>query len=193
MKYLSAFALATLALLAACSEEPWQTRDIAGLMPPLTFILTDENGETVSAEKYTDKANLLFFGFTSCPDICPTTLARLSNLLEQLPPEQRDRIQVLFVSVDPGRDTPADLREYTDHFGPRFIGLTGTQEQLRALNKRYRVTYGYGQPDETGFYPVSHSSAVFGFAPGGEVRLLIRRDDSSEAIVSDLKRLAQDV
>lgn len=179
-------------LLTACSEQTWQTRDISGLMPPLQFNLTSETGEEVDASRYEGKAILLFFGFVSCPDVCPTTLARLSSILDELPAGARDEIRVLFVSVDPQRDSPKDLAAYTDSFGDNFIGLTGTQAQLRTLNKRYRVTYGYGEEDDSGFYPVSHSGAVFGFAPDGEVRLLIRADDSRGAIVSDLKRLLQD-
>ena len=175
--------------LAACSEEPWQTRDISSLMPPLAFNLIDETGRTVTADNYRGKAALLFFGFTSCPDVCPTTLASLSGLLSQLPAAERERVRVLFVSVDPQRDTPGKLQEYTAYFGPQFVGLTGTQDQLRALNKRYRVTYGYGKPDENGFYAVSHSGAVFGFAPGGEVQVLMRESGAPEAMLADIRRL----
>ena len=183
-------AIAALALLAGCSgEQNWQTRDITGLMPPLQFTLTDENGTQVNAGDFDDKASLLFFGFTSCPDVCPTTLSRLAGLMEQMPAEEREQLQVLFVSVDPQRDSPQKLREYTDFFGPQFVGLTGTQEQLRALNKRYRVTYGYGEPDAEGFYPVSHSGAVFGFTRDGEVRVMMRESDPEVAALNDLRQL----
>ena len=183
------FSLLTALTVAACSEEPWQTRDISTLMPSLAFNLTDEAGKTVTADDYRGKAVLLFFGFTSCPDVCPITLSTLSSLLSQLTEAERERIRVLFVSVDPQRDTPGKLQEYTSYFGPQFVGLTGTQEQLRALNKRYLVTYDYGQPDESGFYSVSHSGAVFGFAPSGEVRVLMRESSAPEAMLADIRRL----
>lgn len=98
---------------------------------------------------------------------------------------------MLFVSVDPERDNPDRLRKYTDAFGPDFIGLTGEQDQLKALTKRYRTTYGYGEPDERGDYPVSHSSAVFAFNAQGEVRLLLRDDDGVRGITEDIEQLVR--
>ncbi|MDN5939058.1 MAG: SCO family protein, partial [Salinisphaera sp.] len=95
----------------------------------------------------------------------------------------------LFVSVDPRRDSPQDLASYTAAFGPRVVGLTGSQEQLQALTRRYRVTYGYGKTDDSGFYPVSHSSGVFVFDRDGKVRLLLREDLSAQQIAADLRRL----
>lgn len=180
----------SLLLLTACSESHWQTTDIEGKLPSLGFTLTDETGHQVNADQYNDRANLLFFGFTHCPGACPTTLARLEHLLDQLPGAQRDNIEVLFVSVDPDRDSPATLADYTDNFGDDFIGLTGTQQQLQALSRRYRVTYGYGEPDTDGHYAVSHSSAVYGFAPGGEVKVMIRQDDPDSRVLADLEQLA---
>lgn len=182
--------LCLLLLVAACSDSHWQTTDISGMLPTLAFTLTDENGDRVTADTYSGRANLMFFGFTHCAMACPTTLSRLGHLLDQLPASQREAIEVLFVSVDPDRDTAATLATYTDHFGADFIGLTGTQAQLRALNKRYRATYGYGEADVDGNYSVSHSAAVYGFAPGGAARVLIRSGDSDAAVLADLQRLA---
>lgn len=187
-----AFAMtAFLALtLGACSDAPsWNATDISGAMPPLAFTLTDENGAEARAADFRGKVALLFFGFTSCRDACPVTLSRLSRVLERLDPEQRRRVRVLFVSVDPHRDTPERLRAYTDNFGPQFVGLTGTHKQLRALNERYRVTYSYGEADAEGDYPVSHSGAVFGFSADGEARILIRDDIPPDAILEDIRRL----
>lgn len=183
--------LATL-LLVGCQEQSWQTKDISGLMPPLEFKLTDEDGRSVSAEDYLGKPTLLFFGFTNCPDICPTTLARLAAVSKQLDKELQKDLQVLFVSVDPARDDPETLRRYTDAFGPQFIGLTGSQAALDALTRRYRVTYGYGDKDASGNYEVSHSSAVFAFNRAGEVRLLIRDSDPIDAVAADLRQLAEE-
>lgn len=178
--------------LVGCSEQEWQTKDISGLMPPLEFKLIDENGNAVNAEQFRGKTTLLFFGFTHCPDVCPTTLARLGAATKQLDDKIREDTQVLFVSVDPGRDDPETLREYTDAFGPQFVGLTGDKDALDALTRRYRVTYGYGDEDDNGDYDVSHSSAVFAFNRAGEARLLIRDSDPMDAVVSDLQRLADD-
>ena len=182
------FCLAAM-LLTGCSDDTWQTRDISGLMPPLEFSLTDENGEHVQALHYQGKATLLFFGYTSCPDICPTTLARYAGLLRQLSASEQSDIQVLFVSVDPKRDTPERLKAYASAFGPQFVGLTGTQDELRALNKRYRVTYGYGEPDATGFYEVSHSAAMFGFTADGKPKVMMLASDSDEAVLADIHQL----
>jgi len=178
--------------LVGCGEQAWQTKDISGLMPPLAFELVDENGNTVNAERFLGKSTLLFFGFTHCPDVCPTTLARLDAATQRMDEAARDDIQVLFVSVDPRRDNPETLRTYTDAFGPQFIGLTGDKEALDELTRRYRVTYGYGEEDSNGNYDVSHSSAVFAFDDQGEARLLIRDSDPMEAMVADLERLAGD-
>lgn len=158
-------------------------------MPPLAFELTNEQDQSVSEANYTGDVILLFFGFTHCPHICPTTLANLAAVSKALGEETREDLRVLFVSVDPARDDPATLSAYTEAFDPEFIGLTGSQEALQALTRRYRVTYGYGEKDDTGHYDVSHSNAVFVFDRDGNAQLLIREDDTNEAIIADLNRL----
>ncbi|MDZ7840005.1 MAG: SCO family protein [Gammaproteobacteria bacterium] len=182
----------TAVLAAACGGElSWQTKDISGMMPALEFTLTSEDGKTVTEDHYTGNVNLVFFGFTHCPDICPITLGRLRGVMDRLPGDVAHRVQVLFVSVDPDRDGPEELRTYTDQFGTNFIGLTGSQEQLQALTKRYRTTYGYGEPDDQGNYEVSHGSAVYAFDSSGAARLLIRNSDDVDAVASDLEQLVQ--
>lgn len=187
--------LACLAVAGCSSEQSWQTKDISGVMPSLAFHLTNENGNEVSAAQYigNDKVSIVYFGYTYCPDVCPTTLAHLSAVLDTVPEAVADHVQVLFVSVDPGRDTPQRLARYTSAFGPRFIGLTGTQEQLRTLTKRYRNTYSYGDKDAHGNYVVTHSSALYVFDRDGDVRLLMTAygpdHDSIEAIAADLEQL----
>lgn len=185
-------ACALVVLAAGCGGDlSWQTRDISGMMPELEFTLTSENGDTVTAERYDDTVNLLFFGYTHCPDICPITLGRLRGVMDRLPDDVADQVRVLFVSVDPERDGPESLREYTSQFGDNVIGLTGTRGQLDALTKRYRTTYGYGEPDEQGNYEVSHGSAVYAFDSNGNARLLIRNQDSVDAIAGDIEQLVQ--
>ncbi len=181
-------------LLAGCSkQQPWHSKDVSGLLPPLQFSLTNDQGRVVTAADYLhhDRVTLLYFGYTYCPDVCPLTLGRLSAAIGRLDPPARQHLQVLFVSVDPRRDTPARLAQYAHAFGPQFTGLTGTQEALRTLTKRYRVTYGYGEPDADGNYSVSHSSAIFAFDRDGKVRLLMQYDDGAAGIGADLQRLLE--
>ena len=189
------FALAATALRAACSggEPEYNAHDIEGVMPDLAFNLTDENGNAVEADDYDGRLKLLFFGYTNCPDICPATMARIRAALGGLDDTTRENIDVLFVSVDPERDDPERLAQFTSSFGPRFVGLTGSQEQLKALSKRYRVTYGYGEPNDNGFYLVSHSSAIFVFGPEGKARLLVNQEQSVDALRADLKKLLERV
>ena len=187
----AALLLACVFLLAGCgqkSDRPWGLTDISGHMPPLQFRLTDDTGKTVTGRDYLGKVTLLYFGYTRCPDVCPTTLATLARAFQQLGP-QADGVRMLFVSVDPKRDTPAALKQYVDAFGPEFVGLTGSGAELDALTKRYRVAYRLGKADQHGGYVVYHSSAIFIFDKQGRVRLLANYTDKSEVIAADLKRL----
>ena len=158
-------------------------------MPDLKMSLTNDEGKEVSQADYLGKVNIVFFGYTYCPDICPTTLARIRLAIQQLSPAQRAELNVLFISVDPERDTTEHLKAYIGSFGPEFSGLTGTQQQLKAMVRNYRVTYGYGEPNEDGSYDVSHSSAVFVFDRSGTARLLARDSVTPEKLTEDLARL----
>lgn len=178
-------------LLAACSKDtaPWGLRNVSGLMPPLDFTLTDaSNDATVHGKDFHGKVVLLYFGYTHCPDVCPTTLALLGHAVAALGKEAA-QVRVLFVSVDPARDTLAHLKTYAAAFGPQVVGLRGSEDELKALTKRYRVTFGYGKPDAHGNYEVSHSSAVYVFDRTGEVRLLADPSDNALVITTDLQRL----
>jgi protein SCO1/2 len=181
-------------LLAGCSgdQENWNAKDISGLMPELAYQLTDTSGDTVTAADNAGNIRLMFFGFTSCPDICPTTLQKLSQAVKSLPEPARDDVQIIFVSVDPNRDTPERIRNYVDFFGDGIIGLTGKEENLRQLSKRYRTTFGYDEPDEKGNYNVSHSGAVYVFDRQGDARLLVRPEQSLDGLKADLTSLANE-
>ena len=188
MKYL--LALMLIAALTGCTSElDWHGKDISGLMPELAFELTDENGEQVTAADYAGNTVLMYFGFTYCPDICPTALAKLAAAVRKLPDAVQQRTLILFVSVDPDRDTPEQLQQYTAAFHPRMIGLTGTQKQLQQLTRRYRITYGYDEPDSDGNYNVSHSSAIFAFDRQHQVRLLQRDDLGVQQLTEDILQL----
>lgn len=176
-------------LLSGCGQDQkWKLIDLTGIMPPLQFTLHNDQGRPVTADDYKGKIVMLYFGYTHCPDVCPTTLVRIAHALKKLDGEA-DKVQPLFVSVDPARDTPKVLQEYTKVFSKRIAGLSGSEENLRKLTKRYRVTYGLGKPDAKGNYEVTHSSAIFIFDGKGNTRLMARSDDSAEAIAHDLKQL----
>ena len=178
---------------SACSHtSDWKTKDISGLMPNLEFKLTEANsGSAVTASDYRNRFIFLYFGYTNCPDVCPATLTKFKSIISSLG-TQASMVQFLFVTVDPARDSLAKMKSYTHYFGPEFIGLRGSQDELKKLTKRYRVTYGYNKPDEHGFYEVSHSSAVYVFDTSGKARLLIRPTDSTGAIEHDLRKLLDD-
>lgn len=194
-KAISAMALlASLVMLGGCfgDDENWNGKDISGLMPELAFELTGTSGDTITAEQTDGQIRLLFFGFTSCPDICPATLQKLSRAVKDLPKELREDTQIVFVSVDPQRDTPERIDSYVSFFSDRAIGLTGEEPALRELSKRYRTTFGYDEPDAEGNYNVSHSGAVYVFDREGKARLLIRPELSVEEIRTDLVALAEE-
>jgi len=192
MNYLAkclAAAIVACGLLSACSGgQPWQTHDISGLMPDLEFALGDDQGREVSALDYRGRVALLFFGFTHCVDVCPTTLAQLAQALKATG-SGRDDARVLFVTVDPARDSTAVMHAYAHAFGPQFVGLRGDLEALDALTRRYRVTYALSKPDAKGNYEVTHSSAVFVFDRKGRARLVFTSKDAPAAISRDVSRL----
>lgn len=182
------FLLVTL-LLQSCSEPvSWHASDVTGMMPDLEFTLIGPDNEQVDASSLQGRPVLVFFGFTNCPDVCPTTLTQLSVAMKKLGPQAED-IQVLLVSVDPGRDTPEVMKKYTASFGPWLLGLTGAEEDLDTLRKSYGVYAAMESSDDKGAYNVMHSAAVFGFDSKGQARLLISDVTDSDAVVSDLKNL----
>lgn len=182
-------------LLGACSQsEEWHGRDISGLMPDLAFELTSERGEPITAEAFRGEVTPLFFGYTHCPDYCPATLSRLAQAIQLLPEELQRQVRVLFVAVDPKRDTPEHLREYTAFFEKNIAaditGVTGSKENLLQLARRYRTTFSYDRPDENGDYLVSHGQAIYVFDKQGQVRLMLLDEQTVEQIAQDLERLA---
>ena len=176
--------------LAACSRapSPWALTDVRGHLPDLRFHLIDDRGQPVSGARYRGKVAVLYFGYTHCPDVCPTTLAHLTVVLQNLGP-LADRVRVLFVSVDPRRDTPAVLREYVHAFGPHIVGLTGTPDEIARVAKRYRIAYSYGRPDAQGNYTVNHSAALFVFDAQGRARLLGTQQNTVQQLTHDLRLL----
>jgi protein SCO1/2 len=151
------------------------------------FAMTDHNGQAVTERTYAGKALAIFFGFTYCPDICPTTLARLSGLAGKLGPDAV-KLQVVLVSVDPERDTPAVLRQYLASFDPSFTALTGTPEQLAGFAKTYRAFYEK-VPDSSGGYTMNHSAGVYLFNAAGEFVGTLDAHETDEVALRKLQRL----
>ena len=177
-------------LLAACSHAPpvWQLNEVSGHLPDLQFELTSDTDKPATAADFRGKYVLLYFGYTHCPDVCPLTLVHLHLVMQKLGADA-DKTRILFVSVDPARDTPAVLRQYVTAFDPHVSGLTGTPSQLAAIAKRYRVAFNVGKPQPDGGYEVNHSSGIYIFDRDGRARLIGTSADSVDAIAHDLKLL----
>jgi protein SCO1 len=178
-------------LLAGCHREeaiPWQLTDVTGHMPDLDFHLLDDHGKAVSAQDYRGKVVLLYFGYTHCPDVCPLTLARLHVVMQRLGP-LADGARILFVSVDPARDTPDIMHAYVNAFDPRAVGLSGSSRDVEALSKRYRSAFSREPDKGDGQYEVSHSSAIYIFDRDGKARLLSTPERSQDDLVHDLHLL----
>ncbi len=162
-----------LALGGRTAAAGWHETDLTGAMPALDFTMTSAaTGKTVMAADFKGKVTLLYFGYTFCPDVCPTTLANVTTVLKKLG-SKADHVRLLFVTVDPTRDTLPVLKDYTAAFAPQMVGLRGTADQLAALAKRYRVAYSVTPAKGDQPYTVTHSSAIYVFDQTGKVRLLI--------------------
>ncbi len=167
---------------------PLRLTNITGHMPDLDFALTNDNGKAVTAADYRGKVVLLYFGYTHCPDVCPLTLAQLHVTMQRLGP-LADGARILFVSVDPTRDTPAVLKTYVNAFDKRAIGLTGTPRAVEALSKRYRSAFTREPDASDGSYAVSHSSAIYVFDRAGRARVLATPNATQDDLVHDLHLL----
>lgn len=164
--------LCAVVLFTARPALAWNSTDISGAFPSLEFTMTRaSDGKTVTAADYKGKVILLYFGYTFCPDVCPTTLLNIANMLKTLG-KQADDVRVLFVTVDPNRDTLPVLKQYTNAFASQVVGLRGTSDQLATLAKRYRVAYSATPASPGHTYQVSHSAAVYVFDRKGNIKLL---------------------
>lgn len=150
------------------------------------FTSTDHTGRKVSQADYLGKPTLVFFGFTHCPEVCPTTLFELTTLLGKLGPEA-DKLNILFVSVDPERDTPAQLSLYLQSFDPRIVGLSGTQEEVDAALKAYKA-YAKRVPTQDG-YTMDHTASVYLMDAQGRFRSLIDYHEEQDSALAKVKLL----
>ena len=153
------------------------------------FALIDGDGKPVTDQTWRGKYMLVYFGYTYCPDVCPTTLTSVAAALDKLGPKA-DQIQPLFITVDPKRDTPAVVKQYAAAFGPRLVGLTGTPEQIAVVAKAYRVYYAEHRtgpgPDD---YSMDHSSVLYLMGPDGRFIAPVRADQDGPEIAAALTKL----
>lgn len=187
----AAFALAAFTL-AACQPAPqppaFRATDITGAEFARDFRLIDHNGQARTLADFRGKAVALFFGYTHCPDVCPTTLSDFATAL-QLLGSQAARVQVIFVTVDPERDKPELLREFVPAFNPGFLGMYSDPDTLRQLAKEYKVIYQKTSAKAADDYMIDHSAGTYVYDPQGKLRLLMPYGSSPEAIAQDLKTL----
>lgn len=160
-------------LFASCTGHRWHGTDVSGSVPALQFTMQRANdGRTVTAADYRGRLVLLYFGYTNCPDVCPMTLGNVGQVLRKLGPAAQ-QVRVLFVTVDPVRDTLPVLKTYVAAFAPEVDGLRGDANQLTALARRYRVAYSVRPAKGDQPYEVTHSSAIYVFDRAGKARLLL--------------------
>jgi protein SCO1/2 len=190
LQSLSCLALAPAALLQGCSEPGAQFKavDITGADYAKDFHLPDHNGVERSLKDFQGKVVVMFFGFTQCPDVCPTTLTELSEVKKMLG-KDGDRLQGLFVTVDPERDTAQVLKAYMANFDPSFLALRGSPEQLAAMAKDFKIYYKKVEGKTPTSYTMDHSAASYVYDPQGRLRLYTRYGSGAKALASDLQLL----
>ena len=188
---LRAFALtAALLMLVACtpSGPQFQSSDVTGSSFGRDFALHDAEGKPRTLADFRGKAVVVFFGYTQCPDVCPTTLAALAEAMKQLGPDA-DRVQVLFITVDPDRDTPELLGKYVPAFDRRFLGLRGNAEETARTAKEFRILYQKQPGTSPGSYTMDHSAGTFIFDPQGRLRLYVGLAQGPDVFAHDLREL----
>ncbi len=186
---LAALLAATLATAGCMDSKPsFRSVDITGADYALDFNLPDQHGKPRSLKDFKGQAVVVFFGFTQCPDVCPTTLAELVQVKKLLGADGA-RVQGIFVTVDPERDTPEVLKAYMANFDPGFLALRGTPEQTAALAKDFKVYYKKVEGKTPGSYTMDHSAASFVYDPQGRLRLYTRYGSGAQALAEDLKLL----
>lgn len=186
--------LAAVLLAAGCDNGKPQFRhtDVSGADYAKGFALTDHNGKKITLADYKGKVVTVFFGFTQCPDVCPTALAEMREVVAKLGPDGA-KLQVLFITVDPERDTQALLAQYVPAFHPAFIGLYGDAQTTAAVARDFKVFYQKVPGKAPGSYTVDHSAGTYVFDPQGRLRLFVRPAPAGEAASVSADRLVSDI
>jgi protein SCO1 len=181
---------AALPLAAARADDQWHDVDVTGTSPALELTMqATPDGRTVTQADYRGLVTMLYFGYTFCPDVCPTTLNAVADAMDKLG-AKADQVQPLFITVDPKRDTPSVMQQYAAAFSPRITGLTGTPDEIAKVAKEYRVYYaehrtGPGPND----YSMDHSSILYLMGPDGRFIAPIRADESGDQMAASLVKL----
>ncbi|MDR6396023.1 SCO family protein [Herbaspirillum seropedicae] len=192
-RFFSALLLAGCAtLLAACGpskpELKFNNTDVTGLDYAKDFALTDHTGKPRTLADFKGKVVVMFFGYTQCPDVCPTTMVEMSNVMKELGPDA-DKVQVLFVTVDPERDTQEVLSQYAPAFDKRFLGLRGDQQQTEKVAKEFKVFYQKVPGKQPGSYTMDHTAGSYVFDPQGRIRLFVKHGQGPQTLAHDIKLL----
>jgi protein SCO1/2 len=186
---IAAGAVAAYATLGKSVPPQFKAIDVTGAAWGDGFELTDHHGKARRLADFRGKLVLLFFGYTGCPDMCPTTLALLGESVKEMGPDA-DKVQGLFVTVDPGRDTPQVLAQYVPAFHPSFLGLYGDQATTERTAREFKAYFHANPPNEHGSYTVDHSGQVYVFDPAGRIRLHVQPAEATpESIAHDLRLL----
>jgi protein SCO1/2 len=188
----TAGAICAVALLGACSKEPpkFAAVDVTGAKYAQDFALADFNGKLRTLADFKGKLVVVFFGYTQCPDVCPTTMAELADAKKQLGADG-DKLQAIFVTVDPQRDTPEVLKSYMGNFDPSFLALVPTPDQLEGVAKDFKVYYKKVDGKTATSYTMDHSAGSYIYDTQGQLRLYARYGGGVPALVGDLKLLLQ--
>ena len=186
---------AALALIAGCDKVAvpgaklqFQSTDITGADFGRSLALPDQNGKLRTLDDFKGKVTVLFFGYTQCPDVCPTTMAELAEVKKSLGPDG-DRLQGVFVTIDPERDTPEVLKGYMANFDPSFIALRGNPEQTAAAAKEFKVFYAKVPGKTPGSYTMDHTAASYVLDRNAKLRLFVRYGSGAPVLAADLKAL----
>jgi protein SCO1 len=176
------------ALLAACDRKPhFNAVDLTGADYAKGFQLTDTDGKVRTLQDFKGKVVIVFFGYTQCPDVCPTTMADIAQAKKLLGADGA-KVQGIFITIDPGRDTPELLKAYVANFGPDFVALRGTPEQTAAVAKDFKVYYKKVEGKD-GNYTMDHSAASFVYDPQGRLRLYARYGAGPQVLADDVRQL----
>lgn len=184
---------AALLLLAGCDKAaapaaPFKSVDITGADYGRDFPMPDLDGRPRSVADFKGKVTVVFFGYTQCPDVCPTTMSELAAVKKQLGADG-DKLQAVFITIDPERDTAEILKAYMGSFDPSFVALRGTPEQTLELTKSFKAFFRKVSGKEPGSYTMDHTAGAYVYDPQGRLRLFVRYGQPVEAWVSDLKQL----
>jgi len=191
MKILKTLICAVLAMsLLACGKpvEKFNNTDLTGLDYAKDFQLTDHNGKARTLADFKGKLVVMFFGYTQCPDVCPTTMVEMAEVMQKMGADA-DKVQVIFVTIDPERDTQALLASYVPNFDKRFLGMYGDAAATAKVAKDFKVFYQKVPGKTPGSYTMDHTAGSYVFDTEGHIRLFLRHGQGAEPIAQDLKHL----